>query len=121
MDILTIILTSIITIAILAYIGYGFTILKEYQRGVTYILGKYWRVKGSGLRWNLPYLQTMELVDTRVKSLDLGSHTASTSDGQKVKFNLSIQYKVTEPGKAVNTTEDHKELLEKSAKSANKL
>ncbi len=109
---------TILIIFLLVYTGFGFRVLKEYERGVVYTLGRYYKVIGPGLRWVFPLLQSVEYVDVRVKSLDLKYQTCSTSEGTPVKFKSSVHYKVESPSKAINEVENYLELLQHSSESA---
>ncbi len=76
-------------------------ILREYERGVVFTLGRFTGVKGPGLILLVPYIQQMVRVDLRVAVLDVPSQDVISRDNVSVKVNAVIYYRVVEPAKAV--------------------
>ncbi len=81
-------------------------IVKEYERGIVYTLGKYTGDRGPGLRVVIPVLQLMDKVDMRVRTEDIPPQDVISKDNVSVKVNAVIYYKVIDPGHAVNRVED---------------
>lgn len=81
-------------------------IIKEYQRGVVFTLGKYSSTINPGLRFVIPILQTMSKVDIRVKTVDVPDQEAITKDNISVGVNAVLYYKVTDAAKAIIQVEN---------------
>ena len=58
-------------VLVLLLIGYSFRILREYERGVVFTLGRFWKTKGPGLIVLVPFVQQMVRVDLRIRVLDV--------------------------------------------------
>ncbi len=76
-------------------------ILKEYERGVVFFLGRFQRVKGPGLILLFPVIQTMTKVDLRVIVLDVPTQDVISRDNVSVKVNAVIYFRIVDPEKAV--------------------
>jgi regulator of protease activity HflC (stomatin/prohibitin superfamily) len=76
-------------------------ILKEYERGVVFFLGRYQRVKGPGLILLFPFIQTMTKVDLRVIVMDVPTQDVISRDNVSVKVNAVIYFRIVDPEKAV--------------------
>lgn len=76
-------------------------ILREYERGVVFFLGRFQAVKGPGLIILIPGIQKMVKVDLRVNTLDVPTQDVISRDNVSVKVNAVIFVKVVDPEKAV--------------------
>ena len=76
-------------------------ILKEYERGVVFLLGRFYRVKGPGLILLVPFVQTMTKVDLRVIVMDVPTQDVISRDNVSVKVNAVIYFRIVDPEKAV--------------------
>ena len=76
-------------------------ILKEYERGVIFMLGRFWKVKGPGLILLWPFIQTMTKVDLRVIVMDVPTQDVISRDNVSVKVNAVIYFRIIDPEKAV--------------------
>lgn len=81
-------------------------IVKEFERGVIYTLGKYSGSRGPGLQIVIPVLQTMVIVDMRVRTEDVPPQDVISKDNVSVKVSAVVYYKVIEPAHAINRVED---------------
>ena len=81
-------------------------ILREYERGVVFQLGRFWKVKGPGLVILIPGIQQMVKVSLRVMVLDIPSQDVITRDNVSVKVNAVLYFKVVDPQKAVIQVEN---------------
>ncbi len=88
----------IVAIAILAS---AIRILREYERGVVFQLGRFWSVKGPGLIIVIPVLQQMVRVDLRTIVLDVPTQDVISRDNVSVKVNAVIYFRVVDPEKAI--------------------
>jgi regulator of protease activity HflC (stomatin/prohibitin superfamily) len=76
-------------------------ILREYERGVVFLLGRFWRVKGPGLVIIVPFVQQMVRVDLRTRVLDVPSQDVISRDNVSVKVNAVLYYRVIDPERAI--------------------
>jgi regulator of protease activity HflC (stomatin/prohibitin superfamily) len=89
----------IILIGILVFAS--LRILREYERGVVFLLGRFWRVKGPGLIVVVPGIQQMVRVDLRTVVMDVPSQDVITRDNVSVKVNAVIYFRVMDAQKAI--------------------
>jgi len=76
-------------------------VLREYERGVVFLLGRFWRVKGPGLVLLVPYAQQMVRVDLRVVTLDVPPQDVISRDNVSVKVSAVVYFRVVDPQKAI--------------------
>jgi regulator of protease activity HflC (stomatin/prohibitin superfamily) len=76
-------------------------VLREYQRGVVFQLGRYWAVKGPGLFFLIPVVQQMVRVDLRTIVLDVPPQDVITRDNVSVKVNAVVYFRVVDPQRAI--------------------
>ncbi len=76
-------------------------ILKEYERGVIFFLGRFQSVKGPGLIILVPMVQRMTKVDLRVIVLDVPTQDVISRDNVSVKVNAVIYFRIVDPEKAI--------------------
>jgi len=76
-------------------------VLREYERGVVFLLGRFWRVKGPGLVLIVPYVQQMVRVDLRVVTLDVPPQDVISRDNVSVKVSAVVYFRVVDPQKAI--------------------
>jgi len=76
-------------------------ILKEYERGVIFLLGRFQTVKGPGLIILFPGIQKMTKVDLRVIVLDVPTQDVISRDNVSVKVNAVIYFRIVDPEKAI--------------------
>ena len=101
-------LISYLTIAVLVFgfLSQMIKILKEYERGVVFFLGRFQRVKGPGLIILFPGIQKMVRVDLRVLVLDVPTQDVISRDNVSVKVNAVIYFRVVDPEKAIIRVEN---------------
>ena len=76
-------------------------ILKEYERGVIFMLGRFHKVKGPGLIILIPFIQKMTKVDLRVIVMDVPTQDVISRDNVSVKVNAVIYFRIVDPEKAI--------------------
>src|SRR5437899_6410528 len=76
-------------------------ILREYERGVVFMLGRFWKVKGPGLFLLIPVVQQMVRVDLRTVVMDVPPQDVITRDNVSVKVNAVVYFRVVDPEKSV--------------------
>ena len=89
----------LIVVAIL--VAWALRILREYERGVVFQLGRFWKVKGPGLFVLIPMIQQMVKMDLRTVVLDVPPQDVITRDNVSVKVNAVVYFRVVDPQKAV--------------------
>lgn len=82
-------------------------ILREYERGVVFFLGRFQRVKGPGLVIIIPGIQQMERVDLRTITMDVPTQDVISQDNVSVKVNAVIYFRVVDPERAIIQVEDY--------------
>jgi regulator of protease activity HflC (stomatin/prohibitin superfamily) len=81
-------------------------ILREYQRGVVFQLGRFWRVKGPGLVILIPGIQQMVRIDLRIVVVDVPSQDVISRDNVTLKVNAVLYFRVVDPQRAVIQVEN---------------
>jgi regulator of protease activity HflC (stomatin/prohibitin superfamily) len=92
---------------VLVLLGASFRILREYERGVVFQLGRFWKVKGPGLVIVVPGLQQMVRVDLRVVTMDVEPQDVISRDNVSVKVNAVVFFRVIDPQKAIIQVENY--------------
>jgi regulator of protease activity HflC (stomatin/prohibitin superfamily) len=93
-------LAAVVVILLLLVLS-AFRILREYERGVVFMLGRFWRVKGPGLVILIPGVQQMVRVDLRTVVLDVPSQDVISRDNVSVKVNAVVYFRVVDPQLAI--------------------
>ena len=96
----------VITIIVLIFLGSGLKLLYQYERGVTFTLGKFSSVRNPGLNWIIPIIQTMRKVDVRIRTTDVPKQEAITKDNISVLVNAVVYFRVEKPADAIIKIED---------------
>jgi len=99
----TFILPLVVLLIILAS---AIRILREYERGVVFMLGRFWKTKGPGLVIIIPFIQQMVRIDLRTRVLDVPPQDVISLDNVSVQVNAVIYYRVMDPEKAVIQVEN---------------
>ncbi len=82
-------------------------ILREYERGVVFQLGRFWKVKGPGLVLVIPGLQQMVRVDLRTVTLDVPPQDVISRDNVSVKVSAVLFFRVVDPKRAIIEVENY--------------
>jgi len=88
-------------IVVLILLAMSLRILREYERGVVFQLGRFWAVKGPGLILLIPAIQQMVRMDLRTVVLDVPPQDVITRDNVSVKVNAVVYFRIIDPQKAV--------------------
>ena len=92
-------------------------ILREYERGVIFFLGRFQTVKGPGLIIVIPPIQQMVRVDLRTRVLDVPTQDVISRDNVSVKVNAVVYYRVVDPEKAIIQVENRVEATSQLAQT----
>jgi regulator of protease activity HflC (stomatin/prohibitin superfamily) len=83
-----------------------FRVLREYERGVIFMLGRFYKVKGPGLIIIVPILQQMVRVDLRTVVMDVPTQDVISRDNVSVQVNAVIYFRVIDPERAIIQVEN---------------
>jgi len=97
---------SVALLFVIAVVVASLRILREYERGVIFLLGRFWKVKGPGLIVVLPGLMQMAKVDLRVVTMDVPPQDVISRDNVSVKVNAVVFFRVIDPQKAIIQVEN---------------
>lgn len=92
-------------------------ILKEYERGVIFTLGRFWKVKGPGLIIVVPIVQQMNRVQLRTVVMDVPSQDVISKDNVSVRVNAVVYFRVVDPERAIIQVEDYYEATSQLAQT----
>ncbi|MBW3138512.1 slipin family protein [Ferrimonas balearica] len=94
-----------------------FRILREYERAVVFLLGRFQTVKGPGLIIIIPIVQQMVRVDLRTIVLDVPTQDLITRDNVSVRVNAVVYFRVLDPQMAINNVENYLEATSQLAQT----
>ncbi len=86
-----------------------FRILREYERGVIFLLGRFYRVKGPGLIIVVPIIMQMVKVDLRIFVLDIPTQDLITRDNVSVRVNAVLYFRVIDSQRSIINVENYME------------
>ena len=98
---------SFIPVVIVVLVFASFRILREYERGVVFMLGRFWKIKGPGLIVIIPGVQTMVKVDLRIIVMDVPPQDVISRDNVSVKVNAVVFFRVIDSQRAIIQVEDY--------------
>lgn len=93
-------------VIVVFFVATSVRIMKEYERGVVYTLGRYTHTTGPGLIILIPFVQSMSTVDLRVRTEDVPSQDVISKDNVSVRVSAVVYYRVVGPANAMNKVED---------------
>jgi regulator of protease activity HflC (stomatin/prohibitin superfamily) len=97
----------LLPVLVLVYLVFSsIRILREYERGVIFTLGRFHGVKGPGLIFVIPIIQQMVRVDLRTRVFDVPPQDVISRDNVSVKVNAVLYYRVIDPEKSIIQVED---------------
>ncbi len=96
-----------VCLALLVFAVFSIRILKEYERGVAFRLGRLRSLLGPGLCVVLPGLDKMVRVDLRVVALTIPPQEVITRDNVPARVNAVVLFRVTDPIRSVMAVENH--------------
>jgi regulator of protease activity HflC (stomatin/prohibitin superfamily) len=100
---------TVIIVVVVGLLMSAFRVLREYERGVVFMLGRFHSVKGPGLIIIIPVVQQMVRVDLRTFVLDIPSQDLITRDNVSVKVNAVLYFRVVDPQRAIINVENFME------------
>ncbi|MPZ10434.1 MAG: slipin family protein [Kiloniellaceae bacterium] len=100
------IIFALIAVVVVAFLSQAIRVLREYERGVVFTLGRFTGVKGPGFIILIPVVQQMVRVDLRTFVEDVPSQDVISRDNVSVKVNAVIYFRVVDPEKAIIRVEN---------------
>ncbi len=96
-----------ILLVLIAIAAYSLRIFREYERGVVFTLGRFWRGKGPGLVVIIPGVQQVVRVDLRTVVLEVPTQDVISRDNVSVKVSAVVYFRVIDPQKAIIQVADY--------------
>ena len=97
----------IVVVLILIIVANAIRILKEYERGVVFRLGRYAATRGPGLIFVIPVIEKVVKVNLRTEVMDVPPQDVITKDNVTMKVNAVVYFRVVDPSKSVLEVEDY--------------
>lgn len=108
---------GVVVVILLLVIINAIKVLREYQRGVIFTLGRFTKVKGPGLIFVIPVIQQMVRVDLRIVTMDVPGQDVISRDNVSVKVNAVVYFRVMDPDKAIIQVERYLEATSQLAQT----
>jgi regulator of protease activity HflC (stomatin/prohibitin superfamily) len=108
----------ILGIIVGAFLFSGIRIIFEYKRAIKFRFGKYIKTLQPGLRWIIPIIETIQVVDIRVITFNIDSQEVMTEDNVPCSIDGVVFFKINNPEKAVLEVEQYKFAITQLAQAA---
>ncbi|MCE0722118.1 MULTISPECIES: slipin family protein [Legionella] len=108
---------TVIIIAIILLLIAAIKVFREYERGVVFMLGRFWKVKGPGLVLIIPVIQQVVRVDLRTVVMDVPSQDIISKDNVSVRVNAVLYFRVVVPENAIIQVENYYEATSQLAQT----
>ncbi len=107
-----------LSIIVILFLFSGIRIIFEYKRALKFRFGKYIKTLEPGFRWIIPIVETIQIVDIRVITINITSQEVMTSDNVPCSIDGVVFFKITSPEKAVLEVEEYKFAITQLAQAA---
>jgi regulator of protease activity HflC (stomatin/prohibitin superfamily) len=97
----------VLAVIVILFLAAAIRILREYERGVVFTLGRFTGVKGPGLIILIPFAQQMVKADLRVVVQDVPSQDVISRDNVSVKVNAVLYFRIVDPERAIIKVENY--------------
>lgn len=98
---------AVFLLVVVAILAYSMRIFREYERGVVFTLGRFWKVKGPGLVMIIPGVQQAVRVDLRTVVLEVPTQDVISRDNVSVKVSAVVYLRVIDPQKSIIQVADY--------------
>lgn len=95
-------------IIFILFLFFGIRIVFEYKRALKFRFGKYVKILNPGFRWVIPLVETIQIVDIRVITINIVSQEVMTQDNVPCSIDGVVFFKINNPEKAVLEVEEYK-------------
>ena len=109
---------SIFTVLFLFFLLFGIRIVFEYKRALKFRFGKYVKTLQPGFRWIIPVVETIQVVDIRVITINIISQEVMTEDNVPCSIDGVVFFKIVDPEKAVLEVEEYNFAITQLAQAA---
>ncbi len=109
---------TIFIIAILLFIILGIRIIFEYKRALKFRFGSYVKLLNPGLRWVIPFVETVQFVDMRVITINIPTQEIMTKDNVPSKINGVLFFRIIDATKSILEVEDYQFAISQLAQSS---
>src|SRR6266542_2705955 len=92
---------------VVLYLFSSLRVIRQYERAVTFFLGRFWGTKGPGLIFVPALFAHAKRISLRIVALDIPPQDVITRDNVSVKVNAVLYMRVTDPAKAIIEIEDY--------------
>ncbi len=107
----------LLAVLLIAFFVSAINILREYERGVVFTLGRFTRVTGPGFILIIPVIQQMVRVDLRTFVEDVPTQDVISRDNVSVKVNAVLYFRIVDPEKAILNVENYMEATSQLAQT----
>ena len=97
----------VVIVLLLIFLLSAIRILWEYERGVIFLLGRFYKVKGPGLIIVIPFIQRMVRVDMRTVVMDVPRQDVISRDNVSVRVDAVVYFRVVDPARAIIQVENY--------------
>jgi regulator of protease activity HflC (stomatin/prohibitin superfamily) len=111
-------LTMLFTILFILFLFSGIRIIYEYKRGLKFRFGKYISTLEPGFRWIIPAVETIQIVDIRVITINIISQEVMTEDNVPCSIDGVVFFKINSPEKAILEVEEYTFAITQLAQAA---
>jgi len=108
----------ILSILIVLFFFSGIRIIFEYKRALKFRFGKYIKTLQPGFRWVIPVIETIQVVDIRVITINIISQEVMTEDNVPCSIDGVVFFKINNPEKAVLEVEEYRFAITQLAQAA---
>jgi regulator of protease activity HflC (stomatin/prohibitin superfamily) len=98
----------VLLILLIAWFLSGLRIAQEYERAVVFRLGRFSKVKGPGLYWNIPWFEWQKKTDIRTMTVAVEQQETITKDSVTVKIDAVLWYRIVNASKAIIAVADYR-------------
>lgn len=112
-------LLSLILVLVILFILFFnfFYVLREYERAVVFMLGRFWQVKGPGLIVIIPFVQQIVRIDLRTVVMNIPPQDVISRDNVSVRVSAVVYFRVMDAAKAVIQIEDYQTAVSQLAQT----
>jgi len=99
---------SIFFVLFIVFLLSGIRVIYEYKRALKFRFGKYIKILKPGFRWIIPFIETLQVVDIRVITINIVSQEVMTEDNVPCSIDGVVFFKIIDPEMAVLEVEEYK-------------